>query len=304
MMLGSRATTIGFMGLRGKSVGLATRLLDHGFRLAVWDRDADRLSRFASGGAEMVRRPGDLAKHAAILVCALETGAEVEAALGGPDGFVEAASAGDVIVCLSTIDPAVLRRVNANAAPLSVDIVDTPLTSELSGNRQVLRAYAGGNAAALERVRPLLSVLADEVVHCGALGNGLAMKHVVNMLAQVQRVLIVEALALGRKAGLDLQQMVHTIAGSKGNSIAFQRLAPRILAQDFEGVPMRVTCDDVAIQAQMANSLDVPVIMTSGALQVYKMGVSMGFGDLDTAALAKVYELCTAVTLHLDDQHS
>jgi 3-hydroxyisobutyrate dehydrogenase-like beta-hydroxyacid dehydrogenase len=252
----------------------------------------------------MVRRARDLAKHAAILVCALETGAEVEAALGGSDGLVEAACAGDVVVCISTIDPAVLRRVNTTATTLGVDIVDTPLTGELSDGRQVLRAYAGGNAAALECVRPLLSVLADEVVHCGALGNGLAMKHVVNMLAQVQRVLIVEALALGRKAGLDLQQMAHTIASSKGNSIAFERLAPRILAQDFEGVPMRVTCEDVAIQTQMANSLDMPVIMTSAALQIYKTGVSMGFGDLDTAALAKVYELCTAVTLHLNDQNS
>jgi 3-hydroxyisobutyrate dehydrogenase-like beta-hydroxyacid dehydrogenase len=275
-------------------------LLDRGFRLIVWDRDADSSSRFASGGAEMVRRAADLAKRAGVVVCALETGAEVEAALGGTDGFVEAASDGDVIICLSTIDPAVLRRINAMAAPLGVDIVDTPLTSELSGNRPVLRAYAGGNAPALERVRPLLSVLADEVVYCGALGNGLAMKHIVNMLAQVQRVLIVEALALGRKAGLDLEQMVHTISGSKGNSIAFQRLASRILSQDFEGVPMRVTCEDVAIQAQMANSLDMPVNMTSAALQVYKTGVSMGLGDLDAAALTKVYELCTGVVLHLD----
>jgi 3-hydroxyisobutyrate dehydrogenase-like beta-hydroxyacid dehydrogenase len=116
------------------------------------------------------------------------------------------------------------------------------------------------------------------------------MKHVINMLAQVNRVLIVEALTMGRQAGLELRQMVETILDSKGNSAAFQRLAPRILARDFDGIPMQVTCEDVALQAEMADSLHVPVFMASAALQVYKMGVAMGLGDKDSAAIVQVYE--------------
>jgi 3-hydroxyisobutyrate dehydrogenase-like beta-hydroxyacid dehydrogenase len=173
---------------------------------------------------------------------------------------------------------------------LGVDVIDAPVTNERRGDADVLRVYAGGNAAALERVSPVLRAMVDEVVHFGACGNGLAMKHVVNLLAQANRILIVEALALGRQAGLDQRQMIDTILGSKGNSVAFERLAPRIAARDFDGVPLRVTCEDLALQNEMADSLHVPTFMASTALQVYKMAVAMGLGEHDSAALLQVYE--------------
>jgi 3-hydroxyisobutyrate dehydrogenase-like beta-hydroxyacid dehydrogenase len=298
MLLDTRAQTIGFVGLGTRSVHWAQRLVAHGHRLVVWSNDSALSSHFANSDVETVRDAVDLAKRASTLICAVETGAQVEAVLSGPHGLIEAAAAGDVIVCLSTIDPIVLRQIDPFAASRGVAVLDAPVTTERSGKTEVLKAYVGGDADALDRVRPLLSALVDEVLHCGALGNGLAMKHVINLLAQVQRVLIVEALALGSKAGLDLSLMVDTILSSKGNSVAFQRLAPRILAQNFEGVPMRTTCEDVALQAQVANSFNVPAFITSAALQVYKTGVSMGFGDFDSAALAKMYERCAGVALY------
>jgi 3-hydroxyisobutyrate dehydrogenase-like beta-hydroxyacid dehydrogenase len=300
MLQDARAQTIGFIGVGTKSAVWAKRLADRGFALVVWDRVRDLPPRLLGEDVVTVPHIADLSQRAGIIVCAVETGTEVEAVLGGPDGAIEAASLNDVIVCLSTIDPTVLRRMGAIAAPRGVELLDSPLTTELSGGDQILKAYVGGSAEALERVRPLLSVVADEIVYFGRLGNGLAMKHVVNMLAQVHRVLIVEALALGSKAGLDLRTMVDTISGSKGDSVAFQRLTSRILAQNFSGVPMRTTRGDIAVQVEMANSLDMPVLLTSAALQVYKLGVSMGLGDLDSSALTKIFERCTGIVLQAE----
>jgi 3-hydroxyisobutyrate dehydrogenase-like beta-hydroxyacid dehydrogenase len=296
----ARAQAIGFVGVGTKSAVWAKRLQDRGFALIAWDQVDDLPPRLLGEGVATVRRVADLAERAATIVCAVETGAEVEAVLGGPDGAIEAASPNDVIVSLSTIDPTVLRRMDAIAAQRGVNLLDSPLTTELSAGVQVLKAYVGGNPEALERVRPLLSAVADEVVYFGRLGNGLAMKHVVNMLAQAQRVLVVEALVLGSKAGLELGRMVDTISGSKGDSIAFQRLSSQILAANFHGVPMRTTADDIRVQIEMAHSLDIPVVVTSAALQVYKLGVSMGLGDLDSSALAIIFERCAGVVLRAD----
>jgi 3-hydroxyisobutyrate dehydrogenase-like beta-hydroxyacid dehydrogenase len=292
MVQDARAPTIGFAGLGTKSATWIRRLLDRGYPLVVWDRDPDHSSRLAPPGhIESVRHVVDLLKHTDTLACAVETGAEFEVVLGGPGGLLETAAPDTIIMCLSTIDPSVLRRIDALAARRGVAMLDAALTNEQSGTKKIVKAYVGGDLKAYDRVGPILSALADEVVHCGGTGNGLAMKHVVNMLAQVQRVLIVEALAVGSKAGLDLQLMIRTILSSKGNSVAFELLAARILSRNFDGVPMNVTCRDVAIQTLMARSLDMPVSMASAALQVYQTAIARGLGDRDSGALMEMYDI-------------
>lgn len=285
-----RKAAIGFIGLNERAAPLAERLLRSGMPLVIWDGDSSAAHRFAAMRTRNASSPADVAAHAGIVICAVDTGAQVEPVLTGPGGVADAAMAGDVVICMSTIDPAVVKRVHARMAARGVEVIDAPVTNERRGGADVLKAYVGGDAATLERVLPVLQAMVDEVLHFGACGNGLAMKHVVNLLAQASRILIVEALAMGRQGGLDLRQMVETILDSKGNSAAFQRLAPRILARDFDGVPLRLTCEDLALQNEMADSLQVPAFMAATALQVYKMGVAMGLGDQDSAALVHVYE--------------
>jgi len=94
-----------------------------------------------------------------------------------------------------------------------------------------LKAFVGGDAWAVEKAQPVLRAMAAEVIHLGPIGQGLAMKLVNNMLAQVGRIAVIEALVLGAKAGLDRQTMVDVIGHATGNSVAFQYTAPRGLAR-------------------------------------------------------------------------
>jgi 3-hydroxyisobutyrate dehydrogenase-like beta-hydroxyacid dehydrogenase len=130
-----------------------------------------------------------------------------------------------------------------------VDLLDSPVTGMEKGAIEgTLNAYVGGDAAALERVRPVLASMATKITHFGPIGQGLAMKLINNMLFQVNRVLIIEGMALGAKAGLDPQQMFDTISGTTGNSVAFQYSAPRILNREFDGIRMDITFKDVELQ--------------------------------------------------------
>jgi 3-hydroxyisobutyrate dehydrogenase-like beta-hydroxyacid dehydrogenase len=294
----SREETVGFVGLGQMGGPMAENLLEKGHPLVVYDIDRPKVERFVGLGAQAASGPADVARRARTVISIVDTTSQAEEVIVGPGGFIETAQTGDVIVSMSTIDPMALIRMHRTLAERRVDIIDAPVTGMETGAKAgTLKAYVGGDPAALERARPVLRAMTSEITHFGAIGQGIAMKLVNNMLMQVNRILIIEALALGAKAGLDPKQMVDTIGGTTGNSIAFQYSAPRILARDFEGIRMDITYKDIELQTSLAKSLGVPLFMAPVAQQVYQMARAMGLGDKDGTAIVQLYEQWTGVSV-------
>ena len=256
------------------------------------------MTRFAELGAQAATGPADAARRASVLISMVDTTAQAEDVIAGPDGFMQAAQPGDVVISMGTIDLMVLRRLHPTLKAKGVELLDAPVTGMEKGAIEgTLNAYVGGDAAALEKVRPVLASMATTITHFGAIGQGLAMKLINNMLFQVNRVLIMEGLALGAKAGLDPQQMFETISGATGNSVAFQYSAPKILKRDFEGIRMDITFKDVELQTQLAKSLGMPMFIANAALQVYQMARAKGLGDKDAVSTIQLYEEWTGVAV-------
>ena len=291
-----RETTVAFVGLGMMGGPMAENLLKKGHRLVVYDIDKRKVQRFVELGAQAASGPADAARQAAITICMVDTTAQVEEVIAGPDGFIQSVEPGDVVISMSTIDLMALRRLQPKLAAKGTELLDSPVTGMEKGAKEgTLNAYVGGDAAALDKVRPVLQSMATKITHFGAIGQGLAMKLINNMLFQVNRVLIMEGLALGAKAGLDPQQMFETISGTTGNSVAFQYSAPRILKREFDGIRMDITYKDVELQSQLAKSLGMPMFMANAALQVYQMARAMGLGDKDGVAVVQMYEQWTGV---------
>jgi 3-hydroxyisobutyrate dehydrogenase-like beta-hydroxyacid dehydrogenase len=294
--MASRDSTVAFVGLGMMGGPMAENLIRKGHSLVVCDVDPRKQDHFAGLGARTAGNAAEAARLARIMICMVDTTAQVEDVVGGTSGFIQALQPGDVVVSMSTIDLMALRRLHPALAARGAELLDAPVTGMEKGAREgTLNAYVGGDAAALETVRPVLEAMATKITHFGALGQGLAMKLVNNMLFQVNRVLIAEALALGAKAGLDPQQMVDTISGTTGNSVAFQYSAPRILAREFDGIRMDITFKDVELQTGLAKSLGMPMFMANTALQVYQMARASGLGSKDGVAVVELYERWTGV---------
>lgn len=294
----ARHDTVAFVGLGMMGGPMAENLLKKGHVVVVYDIDPAKVRRFVELGALASTSPADAARQGAIAICMVDTTAQVEEVVAGSEGFIQAAQPGDVVISMSTIDLMALRRLHPKLAAIGVELLDSPVTGMEKGAIEgTLNAYVGGDAAALERVRPVLQSMAAKITHFGAIGQGLAMKLINNMLFQVNRVLIVEALALGAKAGLDPRQMVETISGATGNSVAFQYSAPRILDRKFDGIRMDITYKDVELQTQLARSLGMPMFMGNAALQVYQMARAQGLGDQDGVAVVQMYEQWTGVAV-------
>ncbi|HYF19804.1 MAG TPA: NAD(P)-dependent oxidoreductase [Ramlibacter sp.] len=296
MSTASRDKTVGFVGLGMMGGPMAGNLLRKGHPLVVYDVDVDKVARFVEMGATAATGPADMARQAKVLISMVDTTEQAEEVIVGPDGFIRNAQQGDVIVTMSTIDPFAVRAMQKQLDATGVDLIDAPVTGMEKGAKDgTLKAYVGGHPDALERARPALQSMTSEILHLGELGNGISMKLVNNMLMQVNRVLIAEALALGARLGLDPQQMVDVIGKTTGNSVAFQYSAPRILARQWEGIRMDITYKDVELQTQMAKSVKMPMFMANTALQVYQMARARGLGSEDGVAVIKLYEEFTGV---------
>jgi 3-hydroxyisobutyrate dehydrogenase-like beta-hydroxyacid dehydrogenase len=292
----AREKTVAFVGLGQMGGPMAENLLKKGHAVVVFDIDKRKVARFVELGAQAATGPADAARRAGVLISMVDTTAQAEEVIAGPDGFMQHARPGDVVISMGTIDLMVLRRLAPKLKEKGVDLLDSPVTGMEKGAKEgTLNAYVGGDAAALERVRPVLASMATKITHFGPIGQGLAMKLINNMLFQVNRVLIIEGMALGAKAGLDPQQMFDTISGTTGNSLAFQYSAPRILNREFEGIRMDITFKDVELQTQLAKSLGMPMFMANAALQVYQMARAKGLGDKDAVSTIQLYEEWTGV---------
>jgi 3-hydroxyisobutyrate dehydrogenase-like beta-hydroxyacid dehydrogenase len=292
----AREKTVAFVGLGQMGGPMAGNLLKKGHAVVVYDIDPRKVERFVELGAQASTGPADAARQARVTISMVDTTAQAEEVIAGPDGFIQAVQPGDVIISMSTIDLTLLRRLEPKLKAKGVELLDSPVTGMEKGAKEgTLNAYVGGDAQALEQVRPVLQSMATRITHFGAIGQGLAMKLINNMLFQVNRVLIMEAMALGAKAGLDPQQMYETISGTSGNSNAFQHCAPRIIRREFDGIRMDITYKDVELQTQLARSLGMPMFMAHAALQVYQMARARGLGDQEAVSAIQLYEEWTGV---------
>jgi 3-hydroxyisobutyrate dehydrogenase len=293
----TRDGMVGFVGLGAMGGPMAENLLRKGHKLVAYDIDPRKNERFAGLGADIAPGPAEVARQARIVISMVDTTAQAEEVILGPDGFVAGAEAGDIVLSMSTIDPQAIQRMHATLGARGIELLDAPVSGMIPGaEKGTLKAYVGGNEAALERCRHVLDSMTSEITRIGGPGQGIMMKLVNNMLAQAGRVLVVEALVMGAKAGLDPQMMIDIIGRTSGNSAIFQHAAPRLVSRDFTGIRMDITIKDLELETQFAKSLAVPSFMANVALQVYQMGKAAGYGSEDPAAIVKVYEYLTGVS--------
>jgi 3-hydroxyisobutyrate dehydrogenase-like beta-hydroxyacid dehydrogenase len=294
----ARDKTVGFVGLGDMGGPMTANLLKAGHAVVVHDLLAGKVQEAVQRGARAATGPADVASQAAILISMVDTTAQAEEVITGPNGFIETARQGDVVVSMSTIDPIALQKMHAKLAAKGVGLIDAPVTGMDKGAREgTLKAYVGGEAAHLEQARPVLMGMCAEATHVGGIGQGCVMKMINNMLAQINRIVVAEAFVLGAKAGLDPKVMFELIGKTTGNSAALQIYAPRMMAHDFKGSRMDITFKDMELQTALGKSLKVPLFMATIAQQVCQMGRASGYGSEDGCAVVKVYEQFAGISL-------
>jgi 3-hydroxyisobutyrate dehydrogenase-like beta-hydroxyacid dehydrogenase len=291
--------TVGFIGLGAMGGPMALNLVKHGFLLVVHDVDPAKAERLRAHGAAVAESADAVAAAVGRTICMVETTAQAEAVIGGEHGIIQRAGPGHIVACMSTIDPLAARRLGAALAGRGIAMVDAPVSggTERAASGE-LSIIAGGAAETVKACDDLFRAMGRNVFHVGALGQGLAMKLVNNMLVQVNTVAVAEALVLGVKAGLDPQTIYDVVRVSTGTSFAFETRVPRILKRDFApGGTVDISFKDQELETQFAKQLGVPVLLANVSQQVYQMARAAGLNKEDGSAIVKVLERLAGVTV-------
>jgi len=255
---------IGFVGLGIMGAPMAGHLLAAGHPLAAYDLSEDATRRFAEAQPDAVIAPTlpQLAAQADIVITMLPNGREVERVALGADGFASGLAPGSLLLDTSSSEPWLTRRTAAALAARGIAMVDAPVSGAQHGAQTAQLVFmVGGDAAAVERVRPILQRMGRAIFHLGALGTGHAMKCINNLITAMNFLATAEGLVIGKRHGLDPAVMNEVLNESTGMSwITQNHIAQRILSRKFDDpFKLDLMVKDIGIAMALAREAALPL---------------------------------------------
>jgi len=290
---------IGFLGMGAMGGPMARRLVQTGFSVTGYDVSEARAAAAAKDGVTISKSPAAVAGVADVVMSSLPNPPAVREAYLGADGAVSALRAGTILVDMSTIDPNTWRDVADAAAARGAESLGAPVSggpADAGSGRLVF--LVGGDAAVIDRCRPILEALGTEVHHLGPLGSGYIVKLVNNVMSMCNVAVAAEAMVLGVRAGMDPQRLFDVLSTSGGRSHHFLKRFPNVLAGDFTPhFSIALSRKDLSLALKMAEGLGVPMLATSTVRQIYEAAAAQGLNNVDMAGVTTLYEQWAGVTV-------
>jgi 3-hydroxyisobutyrate dehydrogenase len=256
----------------------------------AYDAVATALQAAVKLGATAGASSADVAKRSEIVVTMLPSSSHVEAVYLGPAGVRESIASGRLCVDMSTIDPAVSRRVAAALAERGVRFVDAPVSGGVPrATEGTLAIMVGGEAKDVTEARPVLTALGANVIHVGPVGSGEVAKLCNNLIAGVAAVAVSEAFRIAEGFGVDPKVLTDVIAKSSGNTWIMEHMHPvagivqkSASTNDYApGFMTDLMAKDLGLAVNAARELRVPVVVSPAAQQALRLASSHGYGRRD-----------------------
>ena len=283
---------VGFLGLGIMGSRMAANLARAGHPLTVWTHTPGKAAAWAADqpGVAVAATPAALAAEADVLITMLVDGPQVLAVVAGPDGLATAGGE-RVLLDMSTIGPAHAREVAA-ALPDGWAFVDAPVTgSSPRAEAGTLTVMVGGADADVARVRPLLDVMGELILHVGPVGQGQMVKLINNAVAAVNAATVAQALLVGEATGVDLDSLVAAIAGGAGASTMLDLKAAPMRAHDYTTLfKLEHMLKDVRLCLEESDRVGVPFPAAAAAREALIAAAGRGHGAEDFAAVLETYE--------------
>ena len=287
------ADLLGFVGVGRMGGPMASRLLDAGYRLCVYDVSDEATAPLVARGAELAASPAEVASTAETVFISLPTPDVVREVTLGSNGGLINGSRVRTVIDLSTTGPGVATEVAGKLAERNIALVDSPVSGGVTGARAgTLAVMVSCPKPTYQKLEPVLKVF-GKLFHAGE-KPGLAQtaKLANNLLAATAMVATSEAMAMGVKAGLDAKVLIDIINASSGRNSASQDKFPRaILPRSFDfGFATGLSYKDVRLCVEEAEAMGVPMVV-GGAVREMLAVTRARFGAAsDFTHIAKVLE--------------
>ena len=286
------ASTVGFIGLGLMGKPMALNLLKKGFPVVAHSRSRGPVDEAVAAGATAVASPADVARSTSIVITMLPDGPDVAKVLEADNGVFGAMSKGTVIVDSSTIAPGTAKRLASRAKDLGASFLDAPVSGgEIGAVAGTLTFMVGGDAAALEAVRPVLSAMGspEKIVHVGESGAGQICKACNQIVLGGTMSVVAEAIALSRKAGVDPMKVRAALMGGFAQSRVLEVHGERMITGNWKpGFKAKFFKKDLGIALNTLAENGVPAATSAVVQQLVHAQVGKNGGEEDYSAIATV----------------
>lgn len=283
---------VGVIGVGNIGFGIASNLIEAGFKVLVYDIRPEPLEGLQEKGAVVVADIREMAKACPTVFSVLLDYQQNLEVLAGAEGLLENTKRGSCVFNCSTLSPQQMKEFADLAEGRGIHLLDSPVSGGAQGAMAgTLTIMIGGPQEAVEKNRKALEAISNDIYYMGEVGSGASAKMINQVLVAVHNVAAAEALLLAAKSGLKLERIYDIIKKCAGYSWMFEHRAMRMIQRDFNprGV-LRILLKDTNIVMETAQSLDLVLPVTDIVRQLYQAGVNCGLGDEDDSAIVKVLE--------------
>jgi 3-hydroxyisobutyrate dehydrogenase len=283
------AMKVAFIGMGTMGAPMALNLLKAGHTVTVHNRTRDRELPVAEAGAQRAESPAAAAEGAEVVITCVSDTPDVEAVLLGEQGVVHGAAPGTVVVDMSTISPTVTQALAATLATHQIALVDAPVSGGSEGAKQgTLSIMVGGSDGDVTRVQPVLVAMGNTITHIGPVGSGQLTKAINQIIVAGTYWAVAEGMAVGMKAGLDMDKVVQAVGGGAAGSWGLTNRSGNMIANDYPlGFRVRLHQKDLNIALAAARELGVTLPMAAYVEQIETGLMAQGYGDEDISAIAR-----------------
>jgi len=275
---------------------MANNLLKAGFPLVVYDVKNESMHQLQTKGAKLGKNPKDVAFQADYVITMLPSSPHVQSVYCSESGIFSGIKPDSLLIDASTIDPNVAREIISKAAKHNVAMVDAPVSGGVGGaEKATLTFMVGGDQETFNKVKPLLSHMGKNIVHCGGPGNGQVVKICNNLVLGISMLGVSEAMNLGISMGMDPKVLANIFNTSSARCWSSDTYNP--VPGVMEGVPssrgyqggfgVDLMAKDLGLAVNAANNIKAPLPLGGPTLQFYNLISKYGFGEKDFSA---VYE--------------
>ena len=290
-------TPVTFLGLGTMGGAMAANLARAGFSVTAWNRSPGSAPDLVGLGVTMAATPAIAAAASTIVVICVSDTPDVEAVLFGPDGVVAGARPGTLIVDCSTIAPSGSWDFATRLTERGLSMVDAPVSGGSEGARNAtLTIFVGGDAADVERARPVLTAMGRTITHVGPIGAGQAVKAVNQVILAGTYLGVAEGIVLAIKAGLDVEQVVAALGGGAAQSWVLANRSGRMLDNEYPlGFKVALHRKDLGIALDLAAQVGAVLPVSALAAQLETGLIAQGHAEDDMSALARSIRALSAL---------
>ncbi|MEM1484105.1 2-hydroxy-3-oxopropionate reductase [Oscillospiraceae bacterium PP1C4] len=282
---------LGFIGLGIMGKPMVNNLLKAGHEVIVFDVVKANVEAAVAAGAKAAESSKAVAQTCSVIITMLPNSPHVKAVVCGENGVLEGASAGTILIDMSSIAPLASQEIAKLCAEKGVKMLDAPVSGgEPKAIDGSLSIMVGGDADVFESVKELLLVMGASAVHCGDHGAGNTTKLANQVVVALNIAAVSEAFMLAKKAGVDPALVFNAIKGGLAGSTVMNAKIPMILDGNFNpGFKIDLHIKDLNNALETGHGVGSPLPLTAAVMEMMQTLHADGCGQDDHSALAKYY---------------